>query len=141
MKWYTLSNAAKYGINEIQYFKNSDGIMFKIDTNWKNGSMSVAIDDTVDISDIDTTETIETYSAFEEAYIDAVFDGTDEYEFIDTKTLEVIAQTDAHLKFIEGYEDDGVNFLYARGYDDELDPEVFITGGFTLDEGPCPYEF
>ncbi len=141
MKWYTLSNAVKYGINEIQYFKNSDGVIFKIDTNWKNGSMCVAIDDTVNISDISTTETIEAYSTFDEAYVDSVFDGTDEYEFIDTKTLEVIAQTDTHLEFIEGYEDEGINFLYDHGYDDELDPEVFITGGFTLDETECPYEF
>jgi hypothetical protein len=141
MKWYTLTPKSKYGINEIQYFKNAEEIMFKIDTNWKNGTMSAAINDAIDVADIDTTETIELYSKFEEAYIDVVFDGTDEYTFIDTKTLEVLTSTDAHLKFIEGYEDDGVDFLYEQGYDNELDPEVFITGGFTLDEGHSSYEF
>ena len=134
MKWYNVANASKYGINEIQYFKNAEGTVFKIDTNWKWGSLDVSTDK--DISTFDLTGTLDVYQSFDEAYVNIVHDGTDEYIFIDSNGNE-IEQTAAHAAFIESYNEDGVNFLYDEGFDDD-ETEVIFTGGFTFEEATDP---
>ena len=137
LKWYNIANASKYGINEIQYFKNSEGMVFKIDTNWKWGSLDVSTDK--DISTFDMSATLDVYPSFDEAYVNGFNDGCDEYTFIDSNGEE-IKQTEKHAAFIESYHEDGVNFLYDEGFDDD-DPEVIFTGGFTFEETTDPNIF
>tara|TARA_R110000772_G_scaffold9921_5_gene32175 strand:- start:7107 stop:7556 length:450 start_codon:yes stop_codon:yes gene_type:complete len=137
LKWYNIANASKYGINEIQYFKNSEGMVFKIDTNWKSGSLDVSTDKSMRILQT-LSNTLDVYPSFDEAYINSFTDGCDEYTFIDSNGEE-IEQTEKHAAFIESFQDEGVNFLYDSGFtDDEDDPDVIITGGFTFEDTTDP---
>ena len=137
MSWYHLTNKQKYGINEIQYFANTEkDMLLMIDMNWKWGSFHINQEDPVD----DITEPFELYSEFDEANIDALESGTEEFTFKVISTGEVLDNA-AFEEFIEQYYDEGINFLYDNGYEEERDPEFWITGGFALEEIENPYEF
>lgn len=136
MNWYVLEPKMKYGINEILNFVNEElQIRLKIDTNWKHGSLLVNL---VDNTDVDCETKDDLYSYFDEITVDMFTSGTEEFTFIDMKTNTEIEKTEEHNKMIEKYIDDGVNFLFEQDYVEE-DPEIYITGGFTLLDGHDPY--
>jgi len=136
--WKTLVPVHKYGINEIQKFVNPETqTMFKIDVNWKRGTFSVLINNE---ENVNYNEASNLYEYFEECYVDSLESGTEEFIFIDMETGEEIEQTEEHAEFIEQYYVEGINFVYDSGYDEELDPELYIEGGFTLEDGEPTYE-
>ncbi len=140
MKWYSLQNSSRWGINELQYFKNPiTKKTFKIDTNWKGGTLDVLLEDNTNIEDVDTDTTVDIYRIFDEVYVNSFTSGTDEFSLYDSADNSVVVLDDEHELSI-GYYEHGVNFLYDMGYTDEEDSEIIFTGGFTLEETVCPYE-
>ena len=131
-KWYHISNKQKYGINERQYFINRDkDVMMVIDTNWKWGGFDVK-SDVPPISE----EVIELYDRFEEAQLNSVESGVEEFEFRTYSTGEIIEMNN---QLINDYHEEGLNALFDAGYGEEEDPEIYIEGGFNVEETESPY--
>lgn len=137
MSWYYLEPSVKYGMNEIQNFRNEEkGILLKIDINWKRGGFYINHEGDVSVNEFPT----ELYSAFDEVMMDTLESGTEVFTFYDLATNEVIEQNNQFNELIEGYWDDGINYLYDEGYEEE-DPEFWVVGGFSLQTTEPPFDF
>ena len=131
-KWYHISNTEKYGINERQYFINRDkDVMMVIDTNWKWGDFTVNAD-----TPPTSEEVIELYENFNESHVDSVESGVEEFEFRTYSTGEIIEMDN---QLINDYHEEGLNALFDAGFGEEEDPEIYIEGGFNVEEGENPY--
>ena len=136
MSWYYAASNQKYGVNEILNFVNAEqGILLKIDTNWKWAKFLINHEGDIEVSEFSS----EMYSSFDEVSIDWMDSGSETFTFYDLKTNAVIEPTPAFDDIIECYWDEGVNKLYDEGYEEE-DPELWITGGISLESTESPFE-
>lgn len=137
MAWYSIENKEKYGVNEIQFFLNKEkNVKLNIDMNWKWGVFYACLE----TEPTSPNETVDIYQYFDEVQVDYLDSGTEEFRFYDITTGEEL--DDGPFKeLIELYYDEGVNALYDNGFDEELDPEIWVEGGFRIEETDNPYEF
>ena len=137
MAWYSIENKEKYGVNEIQFFLNKEkNVKLNIDMNWKWGVFYACLE----TEPTSPNETVDIYQYFDEVQVDYLDSGTEEFRFYDITTSEEL--DDGPFKeLIELYYDEGVNALYDNGFDEELDPEIWVEGGFRIEETDNPYEF
>jgi len=138
MQWYELTPREKYGINEILNFVNIEKkILMKIDINWKRGLFHV-LESPDGLIPNWNQDGLNLYDGFEECHLDHVTDGHEEYSFHDLNSFEEIEGNEYTQSLIDGYLDEGVNHLDEQGFLEE-DPEIYITGGFLLEETDPPY--
>lgn len=138
MPWYSIENKEKWGVNEIQFFLNKEkNIKLNIDMNWKWGTFYACSETEPKSPD----ETVDIYQYFDEVQIDYLDSGTEEFRFYDIKTGEEV-DNEPFKELIELYYDEGVNALYDNGFDEELDSEIWVQGGFKIEEtdNPNPWE-
>lgn len=137
MAWYSIENKEKYGVNEIQFFLNKEkNVKLNIDMNWKWGVFYACLES----APISPDETVDIYQYFDEVQVDYLDSGTEEFSFYDIVTGEKL-DDEPFKELIELYYDEGVNALYDNGFDEELDPEIWVEGGFRIEETDNPYEF
>jgi hypothetical protein len=138
MQWYELTPREKYGINEILNFVNIDKkILMRIDINWKRGLFHV-LESPDGLIPNWNQDGLNLYDGFDECQLDHVTDGHEEYSFHDLNSFEEIEGNEYTQSLIDGYLDEGVNHLDEQGFLEE-DPEIYITGGFLLEETDPPY--
>ena len=138
MSWYYLTPTNKWGIIEIMNFRNEDkGILLKININWKRGSFYVHNLDEKEIPS--SPNTIELESLFDEVSVASVENGAEEFLFYDAETKELIEDQDQFQEVIEECWEEGVNYLYDNGYEEE-DPEFWIESGYSVEKTDPPYE-
>jgi len=139
MQWYELTPREKYGINEILNFVNiKKKILMRIDINWKRGMFHVLESPDYSWRFHSEPERMNLYDRFDECQLDHVTDGYEEYSFHDLFSFEEIEGNEYTQSLIDGYLDEGVNHLDKQGFF-ENDPEIYITGGFLLEEIDPPY--
>lgn len=138
MQWYELTPREKYGINEILNFVNIEKkILMRIDINWKRGMFHV-LESPDGLIPNWNQDGLNLYDGFDECQLDHVTDGHEEYSFHDLNSFEEIEGNEYTQSLIDGYLDEGVNHLDEQGFLEE-DPEIYITGGFLLEETDPPY--
>lgn len=138
MQWYELTPREKYGINEILNFVNiKKKILMRIDINWKRGMFHV-LESPDGLIPNWNQDGLNLYDGFDECQLDHVTDGHEEYSFHDLNSFEEIEGNEYTQSLIDGYLDEGVNHLDKQGFF-ENDPEIYITGGFLLEEIDPPY--
>ena len=138
IQWYELTPREKYGINEILNFVNIEKkILMRIDINWKRGMFHV-LESPDGLIPNWNQDGLNLYDGFEECQLDHVTDGHEEYSFHDLNSFEEIEGNEYTQSLIDGYLDEGVNHLDKQGFF-ENDPEIYITGGFLLEEIDPPY--
>jgi len=138
IQWYELTPREKYGINEILNFVNTEKkILMRIDINWKRGMFHV-LESPDGLIPNWNQDGLNLYDGFEECQLDHVTDGHEEYSFHDLNSFEEIEGNEYTQSLIDGYLDEGVNHLDEQGFFEE-DPEIYITGGFLLEEIDPPY--
>jgi hypothetical protein len=138
MQWYELTPREKYGINEILNFVNIEKkILMRIDINWKRGLFHV-LESPDGLIPNWNQDGLNLYDGFDECQLDHVTDGHEEYSFHDLNSFEEIEGNEYTQSLIDGYLDEGVNHLDEQGFLEE-DPEIYITGGFLLEETDPPY--
>ena len=138
IQWYELTPREKYGINEILNFVNIEKkILMRIDINWKRGMFHV-LESPDGLIPNWNQDGLNLYDGFEECQLDHVTDGHEEYSFHDLNSFEEIEGNEYTHSLIDGYLDEGVNHLDEQGFFEE-DPEIYITGGFLLEETDPPY--
>jgi hypothetical protein len=138
MQWYELTPREKYGINEILNFVNTEKkILMRIDINWKRGMFHV-LESPDGLIPNWNQDGLNLYDGFDECQLDHVTDGHEEYSFHDLNSFEEIEGNEYTQSLIDGYLDEGVNHLDEQGFLEE-DPEIYITGGFLLEETDPPY--
>ena len=138
IQWYELTPREKYGINEILNFVNIEKkILMRIDINWKRGMFHV-LESPDGLIPNWNQDGLNLYDGFEECQLDHVTDGHEEYSFHDLNSFEEIEGNEYTQSLIDGYLDEGVNHLDEQGFYEE-DPEIYITGGFLLEETDPPY--
>ena len=137
MAWYSIENKEKYGVNEIQFFLNKEkNVKLNIDMNWKWGVFHACLE----TEPTSPNETVDIYQYFDEVQVDYLDSGTEEFRFYDITTGQELDAA-PFKELIELYYDEGVNALYDNGFDEELDPEIWVEGGFRIEETDNPYEF
>lgn len=118
-------------------FRNEDkGILLKININWKWGSFYVRNFDEKEIPSI--SNTLELESLFDEVAVASLESGAEEFLFYDAETKELIEDQDQFQEAIEEYWEEGVNYLYDNGYEEE-DPEFWVSG-YSVEKTDPPYE-
>jgi hypothetical protein len=133
-----LTPREKYGINEILNFVNIEKkILMRIDINWKRGLFHV-LESPDGLIPNWNQDGLNLYDGFDECQLDHVTDGHEEYSFHDLNSFEEIEGNEYTQSLIDGYLDEGVNHLDEQGFLEE-DPEIYITGGFLLEETDPPY--
>ena len=138
IQWYELTPREKYGINEILNFVNTEKkILMRIDINWKRGMFHV-LESPDGLIPNWNQDGLNLYDGFEECQLDHVTDGHEEYSFHELNSFEEIEGNEYTQSLIDGYLDEGVNHLDEQGFFEE-DPEIYITGGFLLEETDPPY--
>ena len=138
IQWYELTPREKYGINEILNFVNIEKkILMRIDINWKRGMFHV-LESPDGLIPNWNQDGLNLYDGFEECQLDHVTDGHEEYSFHDLNSFEEIEGNEYTQSLIDGYLDEGVNHLDEQGFFED-DPEIYITGGFLLEETDPPY--
>ena len=138
MQWYELTPREKYGINEILNFVNIEKkILMRIDINWKRGLFHV-LESPDGLIPNWNQDGLNLYDGFDECQLDHVTDGHEDYSFHDLNSFEEIEGNEYTQSLIDGYLDEGVNHLDEQGFLEE-DPEIYITGGFLLEETDPPY--
>ena len=138
IQWYEWTPREKYGINEILNFVNIEKkILMRIDINWKRGMFHV-LESPDGLIPNWNQDGLNLYDGFEECQLDHVTDGHEEYSFHDLNSFEEIEGNEYTQSLIDGYLDEGVNHLDEQGFFEE-DPEIYITGGFLLEETDPPY--
>ena len=138
MQWCELTPREKYGINEILNFVNIEKkILMRIDINWKRGLFHV-LESPDGLIPNWNQDGLNLYDGFDECQLDHVTDGHEEYSFHDLNSFEEIEGNEYTQSLIDGYLDEGVNHLDEQGFLEE-DPEIYITGGFLLEETDPPY--
>ena len=138
MQWYELTPREKYGINEILNFVNIEKkILMRIDINWKRGLFHV-LESPDGLIPNWNQDGLNLYDGFDECQLHHVTDGHEEYSFHDLNSFEEIEGNEYTQSLIDGYLDEGVNHLDEQGFLEE-DPEIYITGGFLLEETDPPY--
>ena len=138
IQWYELTPREKYGIKEIFNFVNTEKkILMRIDINWKRGMFHV-LESPDGLIPNWNQDGLNLYDGFEECQLDHVTDGHEEYSFHDLNSFEEIEGNEYTQSLIDGYLDEGVNHLDEQGFFED-DPEIYITGGFLLEETDPPY--
>jgi len=137
--WYTLTNKSKWGISEIQKVVNRDlGIGIQIGMNWKWGSFSVYSENELDIEleQKKYQNEVEIY-CFDDCQIDHLDSGAEDFTFWNVDFTEQI-EFDDGAQIIEKYQEEGWNALDDNGFGEELDPEIWIRGGISLEPSTSP---
>jgi hypothetical protein len=109
----------------------------RIDINWKRGLFHV-LESPDGLIPNWNQDGLNLYDGFDECQLDHVTDGHEEYSFHDLNSFEEIEGNEYTQSLIDGYLDEGVNHLDEQGFLEE-DPEIYITGGFLLEETDPPY--
>lgn len=139
--WYSLTNKSKWGINEIQKVVNRDlGVGIKIDINWKWGTFDICSETEIDIEKLQEKyqDDVEIYCEFDECSVNYLDSGTEEITFWNVDFTEQIDFDDGE-RIIEEYQEEGWNAFDDNGFGEELDPDMWIVGGITLEPSESPY--
>jgi len=127
MKTYYAHLVEKYSATEVLHFVHTDGHLLDIEINWKRASFIMESES----EPVIPNKRFDVYSLCEEVYVDTMEDGEETFILYDETGVE-ITDKDLIEEIESGYINEGVNFLYDRGYD-ELDPEIFIENGLVLE--------
>ena len=142
MNWYSVENTSKWGISEIQYVVNRDlGVGIKIDTNWKWGTFDIESETELDIKKLEDKyqEELDLYCEFDNAQVNFLDSGTEEITFWDVDFKDEIDFDDGD-RIIEEWQNEGWNVFDDNGFNEELDPEMWIADGISIKESVNPYE-
>ena len=142
MNWYSVENTSKWGISEIQYVVNRDlGVGIKIDTNWKWGTFDIESETELDIKKLEDKyqEELDLYCEFDNAQVNFLDSGTEEITFWDVDFKDKIDFDDGD-RIIEEWQNEGWNAFDDNGFNEELDPEMWIADGISIKESDNPYE-
>jgi len=142
MNWYHIESKAKWGISELQYVINPKlGVGIKLDTNWKWGTFDIESETKLDTKKLENEhqDEVELYREFDDIQVNYLDSGTEEITFWDVDFKEKIEYNDGE-RIIKEWEDEGWNAFDDNGFTEELDPEMWIEGGFRIKETNNPYE-
>jgi len=142
MNWYSVENTSKWGISEIQYVVNRDlGVGIKIDTNWKWGTFDIESEMKLDTKKLEDKyqEELDLYCEFDNVQVNFLDSGTEEITFWDVDFKDEIDFDDGD-RIIEEWQNEGWNAFDDNGFNEELDPEMWIADGISIKESDNPYE-
>jgi len=142
MNWYSVENTSKWGISEIQYVVNRDlGVGIKIDTNWKWGTFDIESETKLDTKKLEDKyqEELDLYCEFDNVQVNFLDSGTEEITFWDVDFKDEIDFDDGD-RIIEEWQNEGWNAFDDNGFNEELDPEMWIADGISIKESDNPYE-
>jgi hypothetical protein len=142
MNWYSVENTSKWGISEIQFLVNHDlGIGIRLDTNWKWGTFDIESETKLDTKKLEDKyqEELDLYCEFDNVQVNFLDSGTEEITFWDVDFKDEIDFDDGD-RIIEEWQNEGWNAFDDNGFNEELDPEMWIADGISIKESDNPYE-
>ncbi len=142
MNWYSVENTSKWGISEIQFLVNRDlGIGIRLDTNWKWGTFDIESETKLDTKKLEDKyqEELDLYCEFDNVQVNFLDSGTEEITFWDVDFKDEIDFDDGD-RIIEEWQNEGWNAFDDNGFNEELDPEMWIVDGISIKESDNPYE-